>query len=411
MAKKERCPEAGCGSPLFNGVCPTPELHNLDDSVKLSSQQRLTDLLDMERAKQEKTAQVAELKKHTALENRTRRYIEELHEQLVPYEPIPFVFIPPIDHRPTHEHVVLLSDWHIGQKTRIEETGSMFYQDTAVTTKQVTALAQANAVLYDLESASRNIKKLNILAIGDLVDGDDMRNSQHNKTTELLAPQTIRAARLLGWYAREALGRYEEVDIEVVGGNHDRLSRKPGDAGLGELGYEDSAAWLIGEMLKMQFKDEPRIHITNWSAFFGVKIIVGMKVVFEHGCSFRWGTGGYGGIPFYAITNAGRQYESMLDGADLITMGHGHMPIILPIGFGSSLVMNGSLPPSSTYVQSSFKAVRRPLQTLLSVHHEMGLTGYMRLYADHDGIKQPGEVWSDIDEIRKQQDMDWGDIG
>lgn len=384
------------------------ELRSAFDRGKADAETRFTrSLEEAELAKARRDSETLRLKHLTKLAARTERYVDEIRDQIEHYKPIPFSLIANKDKRPQHEHIAILSDWHIGQETTTEETGSLFTQNIEISTKQVQALAHANARLFDLETSSRNIQKLHVMALGDLVDGDDMRNSQHRKIGELLAPQTIRTARLLAWYVEEALQRYPEVEVEVVGGNHDRLSRKPGDSGLGELGYEDTAAWLIGEILRITFASEPRVKITNWRSFFGLKIVCERRIVFEHGSSFRWGTGGYGGVPYYGIQMTGMRYQQMLDGADLVLMGHGHMSMQLPMGHDSMLIMNGSLPPSSTYVQSSFKSVRRPSQWLLSLHRKQGLTGTFRMYADHEGIKKPGAIWTDLNEIRGVQNIDW----
>lgn len=363
-------------------------------------------LAEQARRDQERAA-AAEIRKATALENRVRRYLEQLRESLSAYEPTPLVVDPiTTDELPEHEWVLVLSDWHVGQQTRIEETGGLFYQDLTVTRFQIAELWEAIAKIHEVERGSRRINKIHVLVLGDIVEGDDMRRSQHRKVTDLITVQTIQAFDLLVWIIRQLLTRFPEVTVDMVGGNHDRLSQRPGDGGLGELGYQDTMAWLMGEFLKRTLEADirsGRLQVTNWETFFGYRTICGRRFVFEHGASFRWASGGYGGVPYYAIHNAGKRYVDMVGGADFVIFGHGHQSMALPNGRGW-LFMNGSLPPSSQYLQSSYKSVLRPQQWLLSIHDTIGLTGTYPIYLDHPGILQPGEIWEREQELRSLQD-------
>src|SRR5207253_2189896 len=139
------------------------------------------------------------------------------------------------------------------------------------------------------------------------------------------------------------------VRVHNVGGNHDRTSPKPGLAGLGQLGFHDTYAWLAGEYIRASHSQaikEGRLAITNWESAFGYDIIAGQRTVFEHGASFKTSTGSYGGVPYYPIANAAGKYREMLDGADLVVFGHHHIPALLPMGRGWQ-VLNGSFAPST----------------------------------------------------------------
>jgi hypothetical protein len=355
----------------------------------------LTAAEDRDRA-QEHSRQLRQL---TASESRLRRYEAVLERSIRSHEPTPLVRPPHgIGERlPTHEWIVELSDWHIGQKTRIEETGGMYYQDMATTRHQVAKLWEGLQRLHAIESSGRKIDVLHILSLGDLIDNDDLRPSQHRKVEEVMTVQTIQAFDLLAWFVRQALTIFTTVEVDLVGGNHDRMGRHKGDGGLGELDYIDTVSYLVGAFLERALADDiaaGRLKVKNWQTFFGYKEVAGQRVVFEHGSSFKWGVGSYGGVPWYGIQRAGAGYESMLGGADIVCLGHGHRPAIIPNGRGW-ICVNGALPATSSYAQSSFKSIGRPLQWLLSVHHEMGLTGWLPLYADVEGALLPGDIWLD----------------
>ena len=339
-----------------------------------------------------------QLRQLSAEEAKRRRYEDILERSVKAYEPTPLV-------RPTstgkdlsyHEWILLLSDWHVGQRTRLEETGGIYEQDIATTRAQVGQIWEAVSRLHEIESSGRKIPVCHVLSLGDLIENDDMRPSQHRKVEEVMTVQTVQAFDLFVWTIRQLLTIFERVEVDMVGGNHDRSSRNRGDAGLGELDYIDTMSWLIGAFAERVLAadiEAGRLKLRNWETFFGYKDVLGQKVVFEHGSSFKWGVGSYGGVPWYGIQSAGMKYKDMLGGADIVALGHGHKWALLPNGHGQ-IVVNGALPATSTFAQAGFKQVSRPQQSMVSVHKRIGFTTWMPLYADVPGQLKPGMVWTD----------------
>lgn len=338
----------------------------------------------------------AELRKATALESRIRRYEAALRDCLTAYEPTPLI-IPARDNSeelPQHELVLLTGDWHTGARYQLHETGGVYEQDVATTREQVERLWDRVVRLHEIQSSGINFTKLHIISLGDLIDGDDMRPAQHRQVEDVMTVQTVQAFDLFSWLCRQALTIFPEVEVEMVGGNHDRAGRNRGNAGLGELDYADTMSWLIGEFTKRQFENEPRIKVRNWNTFFGYKHVAGQRLVFEHGSSFKWNANSYAGIPWYAVSMLPKRYADMLGKPDITVIGHGHRPAVLPDGRGW-LVVNGALPATTQFEQSSFKSVHRPMQALLSVHEKYGMTGWTPIYLDVPGTALPGDVWED----------------
>ena len=339
----------------------------------------------------------SELKKLTAMEERIRRYEGVLEGALTAYEPTPLVFVTPKTREklPQHELILCTGDWHTGAVSKIHETGGVYEQNVETTRQQVFQLWDRIVRLHAIQSSGIHFTKLHIIALGDLIDNDDMRPSQHRSVEDVMTVQTVQAFDLFSWLCRQALTLFPEVEVEVVGGNHDRTGRSKGNAGLGELDYADTMSWLIGEFTKRLFADEPRIKVRNWNTYFGYKHVANHRVVFEHGSSIKWAANSYGGVPWYGVSMLPVKYASMLGAPDLMIIGHGHRPAVLPFGVGAWQILNGALPATSLYEQSSFKSVHRPLQWLLSVHEKHGLTGFTPIYLDVPGTLKPGEIWTD----------------
>jgi predicted phosphodiesterase len=341
----------------------------------------------------------AELKKLTSAYNAAERYRETIRDSVESMD-VPPLELPDSLHydAPTHTWVMVLSDIHVGQLTKSETTGKMFEQNLDRVREQFVTLQTAFERLYQIDSKSKVLDELVVLLLGDLVEGDGMRPEQAIMIDLLVTKQTVEVAGLLSDFLSYAMTRFRKVRVHNVGGNHDRVSQRPGLAGLGQLGFSDTYAWLAGEFIRAAHKpsiDAGRLEIKNWESFFGYDIIAGQRTVFEHGASFKTSTGSYGGVPYYPITNAADKYRQMLDGADLVVFGHHHIPAVLPMGRGWQ-VLNGSFTPSTNYVQSSFKRVGIPTQLLLDLHPKFGLLGPKPIYLPHDGIVKPGEIWDNL---------------
>lgn len=339
--------------------------------------------------------QLAEMRKRQMVEVVRERYLKIVAEHLEALAPPEMEVDPPKKGRPDHTWVVVLSDWHVGQRTTLAETGGMFEQSTLITTGQIKDLCSKLTSMHKLWSTSINIVEIVLLVLGDLVEGDDMRPSQHQGIDRLVIQQAFEAGNLLYSVTQQAMKLSPKVRVRIVGGNHDRTSRKPGYGGLGELGYTDTHAWMIGATLEQRLSNavkRGRVDIRNSETFFDGDIISGQRVVFEHGASIKVSSGSYGGIGYYPIANAARRYREMLDGADLMIIGHYHQANVLNMGRGYQ-ILNGALPASTPYVQSNFKTVSRPCQLLLDIHADHGLIGFHPVYLEHAGLAQPGDFW------------------
>lgn len=326
-------------------------------------------------------------------------YKRVIAQHLAPYSPTPMQPILVRDDsegKPIHKWVIVLSDWHVGQKTPKQDTDYVYEQNYEVTKWQVDRLLTALKSIHDVEVEGKVISDVLVLVLGDIVENDAMRKAQIRHSEFAVTEQTVKAFDLLNYFFRQLLTfpGLERLEAHIVGGNHDRTSGKPGLAGLGETDYIDTYAWLIGAMMERFMAEEPRIRIINHDSFFGRTVFGGKRIVFEHGASIKLSVGSYGGVPFYSIVNAARGYAAMLDGADMVIIGHLHQGALLPNGKGGWIALNGALPATTQYVQTSFKAVREPMQWLMDIHEEHGLVATRPLYAVPPTYPREGEAWT-----------------
>lgn len=361
----------------------------------------LGDRMARERSDAQRRSDIAELKRLLTAENH-RQDALRLISAHAPRLSVPKLLTPKKSSKtlPRHTWGLLVSDWQMGQSNVSTASGGIFEQSSAITKAQVYRMWELLEQQHRIESAGKVIEELVIFSLGDLVEGDQMRPSQAAEIDNLVTKQTIDVADLEAWLINQALSLFPKVRVLHVGGNHDRVSTKAGNAGLGELGFTDTYSWLVGAFLQRMFRDSieaGRLEIVNHESFFGAAMVAGLRCVYEHGASFRSATGSYGGVSYYSIAAAAGKYQEMLSGADLVLMGHHHKAMVLPMNSGWGWqVMNGALPPSSSWIQSSFKSVGRPTQVLIDLHETIGLVGWKPLYLDTASQLKPGEFWTRV---------------
>ena len=169
-----------------------------DRATEAAGGRPLEDALSEAEIRDARLEETRQLRSLTAAESRLRRYESVLEDAITAHVPTKLV-VPKSGTRkkPTHEWILELSDWHVGQQTRVEETGGMYYQDVSTTRRQVAKVWKALNWLHQIESNGRKIEKLHILSLGDLVDNDNLRPSQHRKVEEVITVQTVQAFDLL----------------------------------------------------------------------------------------------------------------------------------------------------------------------------------------------------------------------
>ncbi len=349
--------------------------------------------IELEQTRLEKNELNRTLRELSRGEVKRQEYVQAIEDSLKPFTISKVFPLPKGDHTTEVDWAIMLSDWHIGQLTPIETTGGIYQQNLEISRRQIDKLLYAIGSIVS-EAKGKRIKNLLLIVAGDIVEGDSMRPAQLRQIEIPVVKQTIEGFDLLAYVIRTLLQipGLETLDVEIVGGNHDRTTTKPGLAGLGETDYVDTFAWLIGAMLERSFEKDPRVTVKNWETFFGTKQFSGLRHVFEHGAGVTRGGGGYGGVPFYPIINTAQKYNTMLNGVDVVWFGHLHTPYVLPLGQEGWIIGNGALPATTNFVQSRYKTVRRPQQTLVEFHEKFGVTKVQGLFADID-LPKPGDVW------------------
>lgn len=256
------------------------------EQLQTKESRRLEMRIAQEREDAQRRLQVRELKRLLSAEAIKQDMLSMIAQHAPLLTPPPLYVYEGSSARPEHTWVLVFSDLQYGQKTTLEASGMVFEQSSAVAKAQFSLLRDKLELLLQLEYATKNVKELVVLDLGDNHEGDSLRVSQATKVDAPVTVQCIETTDLITEFVTWALTRFPKVRYLKVGGNHDRISQKPGTAGLGELSMIDTFAWLQGEFLRRLFGrsiEDGRLSLTNHESWFGAAHIAGQRFVYEHG--------------------------------------------------------------------------------------------------------------------------------
>lgn len=278
--------------------------------------------------------------------------------------------------------VLVIGDVHVGQHTPARINGGN--EHTLETTKQqFNVLTHKLLQAWEIQSKSILWKELVLVDVGDDVEGSNMRESQHRIVDPLVTQQTALYGRLLANLISSVMQVFPKIRVERISGNHGRTTQKAGNGGLSTTDPIDSYDWLAGqfaeEILRIAI-DDKRVQFINHEGYWGSTDILGHKVVFEHGASYK--SGSYGGIPFYAISKIASRMKEFEGDYTALVLGHYHLPYVLPQGYKSVIIGNGSFPATTPWVATTLRNIVRPSQTLFSINKDVGITMVKHLYLD-----------------------------
>lgn len=350
---------------------------------RLSAQLAQEDPVAAERAR----ARAQRAREAERLLVQVRAWQEELVEAirraaLVAEAPKPLRLPPPRHANADSEtEVALLSDVHIGAK---EHDRDGHPQSLGITLYQWRRWEATVAKLLALDRAMHPVRRLHILVLGDLVDGY-LRPSHAFRLAMDQPEQAVIAGGLLAEAVLTFLQLFPDGDgpqviLETVDGNHDRVTQRPGLAGLSELsprGWSWVAAKFAEAVLAEAIR-QGRVEVRVHGTILAQTEVEGWPVFFEHGSTVRAGSS-YGGIPAGPLKNSATAI--LQDSAEagirpflLYAVGHFHQMNTLHFHGRSQIALNGAFPAITEYERSIHKAVRVPVQRMFSVHERQGVT-------------------------------------
>jgi len=273
--------------------------------------------------------------------------------------------------------ILLLSDLHVGEVVSADETMGLAEYDFEIFMKRLQLLSDEIYRVLLERMHGYSFTELVIFFLGDIVAG-----TIHEELVETsqfsVVEQVLYGAYVLAQFLREQAGRFQQVQVFAVSGNHGRLTRekrfKRRFADWDRVAYEVIALLLKGQSnLSFKFSNAPFLLVE----------IYGSKFLIEHGDGIRR----WMGFPWYgvererirkrelleniasyadngALENTWRQRARSVGSFQYMCLGHFHQAgqIDTPSG---EVFINGSFIGGSEYSIGKFGLAMRPTQLLL----------------------------------------------
>lgn len=232
--------------------------------------------------------------------------------------------------------------------------------------------------ILEIERKGHVIDQMYIVNAGDMVDGHnifkthpyhtDKRASygraQVNGLREAYVPHIERAATL----------DFETVEVVIVPGNHSR-------SGL-FVHESDNYELILGDELKLEFKNHPTINIHTLDDKPARIIIKGLPFLVYHGQTIRM----YMKVPWYGIMQRVKEWAFNYDWFYGVMLGHFHMLGDMSEA-GRTVLLGGSPVTDDDFSREFLGREATPMWWFYGVHPTRGITWSYRLNLYDDDIR------------------------
>lgn len=255
--------------------------------------------------------------------------------------------------------VLMLSDIHWGKINQFlapeSDTPTITY-NTEIALREAGRLVESVYSLNQLLSAGYQLDKLYIFGLGDLIDNDIIYKGQRFFIEVGAGQQVVDLVKVLSDMLVQFLKMFHEIEFIVIGGNHSRF-------GFPETApASNSFDYLIGKMLEMVFKDEPRVKIVVPDSWFYVHKIYNWRYLLHHGnTTYSWMS-----LPYYGVVRQGKARRVEIP-HEVECIAHFHQRMEIPISSTSMTLVNGSWIEKDDFAWRKFGILSKPEQYYFGV--------------------------------------------
>lgn len=263
--------------------------------------------------------------------------------------------------------VAVIGDWQLAKVTPD--------YNSQVCEERIELYADKIIKLIEIQRADHPVKKLRLWGLGDLVEGELIFAGQEHLIDASLYEQVCNSgARILGNLIRRLEGIVEEMEAELIIGNHGAIGG-PVRRSYSPQSNADRMLYRVTQLVAEASGSKVKFHIPaakNERDWYHVSDIGGYRTLLFHGDQVR---GGFGGFPWYGF---GKKLNGWKNGAipggfDDAFCGHYHTPTKMTLNQITMRVV-GSTESYNTFAQEALAAVGRASQYLMFVKPGVGVT-------------------------------------
>jgi hypothetical protein len=179
-----------------------------------------------------------------------------------------------------HEEVatLVLSDWHIGETVRPEETNGVNAYNSVIASNRLWQVVDKFKSILRSHQQMYKISSIWVPVLGDMINGSI--HPEFAITNDLFdIPASILAARLLIMAILELKTTGLPIEVDCVVGNHPRLVPTMPAKRQAHLSLD----WAIYCMVQQKFENDPQVKVKVHDGQFALVEKYGHRFVLEHG--------------------------------------------------------------------------------------------------------------------------------
>jgi hypothetical protein len=275
-------------------------------------------------------------------ENRLASVLKTL-PALVPAPPL--ILEPQVPQSSTPVEVVaMFGDWHIGCRTRRDETLGLGQYSVAIAAQRLRYWTKKFLKWVAAQRRCYNITRCTVLGLADWVHGLIHLDNLVDADMEPV-PSAVAAGQMLATVVRDITQAFESVRVvSLAADNHGRLTTKvlSSRRGVWSLGH------VVNAVAMAMLRDIPNVQFNGVDSISAETVIAEHRFLVMHGNDIR----GWMGIPHYGIWRRNAMEHAARGLArrpaiDYLVLGHFHTP-----SFSPGVIMNGALCGTTTYDHS-----------------------------------------------------------
>ena len=253
------------------------------------------------------------------------------------------------------EAVLLLSDFHFGKKTPTYDL------DTAL--QRFSSIFEAVYKIVTLHRNSYPIKKLWVMWLGDIVDGETIFPTQPHHIDNSVVNQIFSTAKPITSELANAANFFEEVEHVCVPGNHGRGSKY-----MNEVSNFDR---IFYKVLEIASANIPNMKWSIPNDWYAKAKVLNTEFLLVHGHQIKM----IMNLPWYGITTRTSRWglTEKVGGFDIICMGHFHTGSKLAWN-KKTVFTNGTMVSGDEFALEVMGLESTESQWFLGIHPERGNT-------------------------------------
>lgn len=275
---------------------------------------------------------------------------------------------------------VLISDVQVGQVVDPQTVGGLSRYSFEEFTKRLNVLAEKIYLFHDLFSKTRNITKLVIHWLGDMVEGETIYRGQPFYIDRPVVDQVFTSVTHFEGFLLSMARLFPSVESFMVWGNHGRVGSRADTRHV-----RDNWDYVLYRILRTALKEQKNLKFFISESPFMVVQHGNFNFFLTHGDQVK----SWMNIPFYGLDRMSRKLTG-LTGQQIhyLQVGHHHRDATASIPRGRWMV-NGSFVGGSLLSVDALQEGDFPKQLMYMFHHQEGIHSMSDLRLAPEAILKP----------------------